>query len=204
MTALTTKSFHIQCGKHQAISDIKKELEVMEDWPVAEQCLSHKGTVLEDGRRLSEYNIVAGDTLHLWEHPRRPAGSTVPQASTANHPQALSADRPQADVRGNTAGSDRGGSLADRVRRVMAATRSRTATGNVFVWGKMKGKTFEDVFNESPTYVQWCASHLVANPTPTQKAWLAYIEKKVQALEVEHGFDPLPTLGGGLGPQLEA
>ena len=52
-----------------------------------------------------------------------------------------------------------------------------------FSWGKHKGKTFHEIYDNEPSYVIWSISRLSVNAGPGQRAWLEYIEERVTADE---------------------
>ncbi len=175
MTRLIKKTSLLEVAADERVSYVKAQLEVTEGIPVTEQHLSYKGQELQDDRRLADYSITVGSDLVLRQQP------------PALTPRAMSTEIVDR-------GYARGASLGDRLKR---ATQLLTAQPpGVFTWGKMKGKTFEDVFNEDPGYVQWCADHLAANPTPSQVEWVAFIKKKVEELEAKLTSD---ACGGGAG-----
>ncbi len=187
----------LEVAADQRVGDVKGQLRVKEGIPIAEQHLSYEGVELQDDHRLSDYKITLGSPLNLVERPQHQVAdpAVAPRATNTERPQGVTA------ASGNAAGFDRGASLAARLRRVTAAARPPPAP-HVFTWGKMKGKTYEDVFEESPDYVQWCAEHLATKPSACQKEWVTFIEEKVAELEKElaekHG--PAADSGSTVGP----
>jgi hypothetical protein len=85
-------------------------------------------------------------------------------------------------------------SLGKRLRELRR--RPVAADAQTFTWGKHEGKSFSAVFEEDEQYVQWCADNMDTEKKPlpatsiNQKAWMAYIRSKVEAMEAAGGHAP--------------
>lgn len=62
---LTGKSITLEVEPNESISAIKAKIQEKEGIPPSQQKLLFNGTELEEGKTLSDYNIVKEDTLHL-------------------------------------------------------------------------------------------------------------------------------------------
>lgn len=62
---LTGKTFQIFCERSSTIETVKDIIQDEDGFPVDQQRLMYAGKQLEDGRTLSDYNIVPGSELHL-------------------------------------------------------------------------------------------------------------------------------------------
>ena len=75
--------------------------------------------------------------------------------------------------------------LRNLAARVQALREEKIRQDNTFEIGKLKDKTFEEVFveeNKPGGYVDWCVTHL-QSPTPGQDRWLKYISDQVSQQE---------------------
>ena len=79
----------------------------------------------------------------------------------------------------------------------------------LFEFGKHKGRSFCDVFDNEGSYVKWSTSHLTHTSGKNQKQWLEYIEKKVTELERENaatgatGTEPAHETAAAVNVRLE-
>ncbi|KAH7326650.1 ubiquitin-related domain-containing protein [Stachybotrys elegans] len=62
---LTGKEIELDIEMDYKVSQIKEKVEEKEGIPPMQQRLIHGGKQMTDDKTASEYNLVAGDTLHL-------------------------------------------------------------------------------------------------------------------------------------------
>ena len=72
--------------------------------------------------------------------------------------------------------------LAARLKALRVREKEESLGDNIFDWGKFKGRTFEEVFEEEKDnphgYVDWSVSHL-PSPSPGQDRWLKFISDRI-------------------------
>ena len=72
--------------------------------------------------------------------------------------------------------------LAARLKALRVREKEESLGDNIFDWGKFKGRTFEEVFEEEKDnprgYVDWSVSNF-PSPSPGQDRWLKFISDRI-------------------------
>ena len=61
----TDRTYTIKCEPNDTIASVKARMQALEGTPVSQQCLTNGEQALQDGRTLSDYNIVKRSLLKM-------------------------------------------------------------------------------------------------------------------------------------------